>query len=176
MTRFEIINPHRWFTHPKLIASLAIFLPVWAVLVWLTSVDDHSSPAALTYWGYLIGFTTLFLAVMAWSGATYRSSAKNCVEVTPGELRFMWAGKRKVVPREEVESYRVRQKQPFPSSAFAAFTRWSPTSEHVELVLRKPVWFSYLGLTGQWKADFLPVEVRDLNRFVAELDKWLAAP
>jgi hypothetical protein len=171
--RYEIINPRRWFSHWITITLMIVVPALWVPLVWFKSVKDRSPESAAGFFGFFVAFGVVWAFTLVWSRRAYRSPDKNYVEVLPDELRFCWAGKVQAVKRSEVTACRVKRRRWLPEGAYNAFSQWAPAGEHVELTLRKPVWFKYLSTTGQWRADFIPLEVRDLKGFKSVLDGWL---
>jgi hypothetical protein len=151
---------------------MAAFPMLGAANVWLFRQDlDRSNPVG--YWFSFGTFEVLWLIAIRMSMSRFRSPHRNYVEILPTELSVVWGGKKKPIRREDVLSFRIKRGRSRLEGIFLGF-QWAPTAEHVEVILRKPIWLSYLGLTGQWKADFVPIEVPDLDPFKEALGEWLA--
>jgi hypothetical protein len=95
------------------------------------------------------------------------------VEIQRDLIIMVWADSKRVLRRDDVETYKVRARRSVVEGAFGAFIAWSPVNAHALIVLRKPVWFAFLGVAGLWRAEAVPLEVRDLKGFTVALDRWL---
>lgn len=176
MERFCLISPQRWYSSRLAVLLLGPIPLVAAILVWVgpSTIKDHSGSAATGFFGFFLAFEAIWLFALIRGCATNRDPKRNYVELSTGEMTVAWNGQRKSLMRGQIRTYAVHPDGTRLEGALRAFS-WMPARAYVELIFESPVRFSFMTLTGNWRAQSIPIETDDVDAFRRSLDAWLSS-
>jgi hypothetical protein len=168
--RFTLVNPQRWFS--KTVGLVFVVSP-WLTALFLVLRKDLDSDQLEADLFILAIWEVICVGAIWLNRRQVTSPSKNYLELSHGEILVAWGGAKKVLRRADVDAFVTQAGHSGLEGLFRGL-RWAPTAEHVELLLTRPVWFTFITLGGHSRTTSESVEVEDLGRLRCSLIAWLA--